>query len=271
MSSWIPYRVLLRLLSPMHIGWRRTGNLQQTRGYVPGRAIWGALTATLTRMGRGNDYEAVGNAVEQDLRYTYFYPTTRRDEVTLWPWDPGFAWRYMGSYASTALSGTVAEEGSLHETECLSPVTREGKDVFLLGYILEKEGCRLSWKEALAEVLFGAARGYGWGRVTPSEIEPSEIEESERCFGYAIEEAHGTPAIRVPERKSVLAHCIADARFILKGEVEPLIGRETTRQAGFGGRVSSATVCWTPGSTVKGETVFTICGKGVLEKVMSIQ
>lgn len=260
MSSWTVYRVSLRLLSPMHIGWRRTGNLQQTRRYVPGRVIWGALTATLTRMGGGEDYEAVGNAVKRDLRYTYFYPTAGRDEVTFWPWDRGFAWRYMGSYASTALSENVAEEGALHETEYLSPVTREGENVFLLGYILEREGCRLLWEEALAEVQLGGERGYGWGRVAPFQIE-----ESERCFGYDVV-IYGTPAIIVPGKRPVLAHCIADRGSILRGEVEPLVGRETTYRAGFGGRVSSATVCWTPDSTVGEETVFTLGGLGILEE-----
>lgn len=255
---WSIHRVVLRLVSPMHIGWRQTGNLQQTRRYVPGRALWGALTAALTKDG---NYKATGAAVKRDLRYTYLYPTTKIDRVTFWPWNPEFAWKYLGSYASTALSANVAKEGTLHETEYISPTTRDGEEVLLLGYIFEKDGCKLPWKEALTQIQLGGERGYGWGRVTPLKIE-----EDNRCFGCDIR-VHGTPAIIVPKTRSVPAHCIADGKTIGRGEVEPLVGRETTSQAEFGGQVSQVTVCWVPGSTVNRETAFSISDMGTLHEI----
>jgi hypothetical protein len=43
------YHLVLRLRSPLHIGWNKTGNVQRTRSYVTGRNLWGALTMRLTR------------------------------------------------------------------------------------------------------------------------------------------------------------------------------------------------------------------------------
>src|SRR5213082_2804295 len=71
--TWTAYRIVFRLLSPMHIGWRKVGNLQQTRPYVLGRSLWGALTARLTRISGSNDYSEIGEQVDQQLAFTYFY------------------------------------------------------------------------------------------------------------------------------------------------------------------------------------------------------
>jgi hypothetical protein len=47
--NWIGYRVVFRLRSPLHIGWRKAGNVQVTRPYLTGRSFWGALTERLVR------------------------------------------------------------------------------------------------------------------------------------------------------------------------------------------------------------------------------
>jgi hypothetical protein len=84
--TWTAYHVTLRLLAPMHIGWRKLGNLQQTRPYVTGRNLWGALTARLTRELGSNKYEFVGKQVDDCMRFTYFYPSVSKDNVEPWPW-----------------------------------------------------------------------------------------------------------------------------------------------------------------------------------------
>src|SRR5690348_1055610 len=106
--SWEVYPVAFRLHSPVHIGWRKVGNLQQTRPYLIGRTLWGALTARLTREQGGTKYDDVGRAVDKLLTFTYFYPSTEPhpEKVTLWPWArqwDEFAWTFLNSYASTAL------------------------------------------------------------------------------------------------------------------------------------------------------------------------
>jgi hypothetical protein len=49
--SWYAYGVEYELLSPLHIGYHRVGNVQRTRYYVPARNLWGAMTERLTRAG----------------------------------------------------------------------------------------------------------------------------------------------------------------------------------------------------------------------------
>ncbi len=70
----------------MHMGWRKLGNLQQTRPYVTGRSLWGAFTARLTREFGQNSYEKVGDQVDHDLAFTYFYPSVNEEKVKVWPW-----------------------------------------------------------------------------------------------------------------------------------------------------------------------------------------
>src|SRR5574341_188682 len=137
MTSWTPYLVIFKLLSPIHVGWRKIGNMQQTRPYVTGRALWGSLTACLVREGGGNDYKTMGEEVDKQLAYSYFYPSADKKECDFY-WDDWeeFSWKYLGSYVGTALQkGRGAENGSLHEIEFIAPVTRDNKPVHLVGYI----------------------------------------------------------------------------------------------------------------------------------------
>lgn len=254
--AWNDYKIVLRLQAPMHIGQARSGNLQITRPYVHGKALWGALTARITRDNPhfNNDYVGVGKKVNKQLAFSYFYPTTGQD-VTLWPWeDPEqFAWRFLGSYASTALdySQNSAEEGSLHETEFISPRTREGEPVNLVGYIFEQEGCTLPWRAALDRLQLGGERTYGWGRVTLQ----GQPQPASDLFGLALHLSEDRPGITLPQGKTLLAHARAHdngGRAVqAKGRVVPLVGRETTSAGEHGRAHSSAVVCWEPGSSVQ--------------------
>jgi len=258
--TWVCYQVSLRLLSSLHIGWRKTGNLQQTRSYIIGKALWGALTARLVRDQNNTNYEEIGRKVDNELRFTYFYPTTIPDKVEIWPWDKldYFSWLYLNSYASTALQNQTAEEGTLHETEYISPKTREGKQVYLMGYIIEKDCCNLYWRNTFNRLRLGGERGYGWGRI---ELINS-LKKCSSCFDYAFNGVGDFPIIKVPKNKPILAHTFNEG-LNCKGKIEPLIGRETTKNKGFGGVISKAEICWIPGSVVKNDKIFEIHPKGI--------
>ena len=212
--TWIANRVTFRLLSPMHIGWRKLGNLQQTRPYVTGRSLWGALTARLTREHRSKDYEGMGKKVDEQLAFTYFYPSTSKDTdaVELWPWEDDwdkFAWAFLGSYASTALeNGRSAEAGSLHETEFIAPYTRDEEPVYLVGYIFEREDCQLDWQSALNKLQLGGERSYGWGRVGLEK--PYDEIKDNICFGYELDCNGDHPKIKVLKDRELLAHTDAE-------------------------------------------------------------
>lgn len=271
--TWTAYQVSFRLLAPLHIGWRKLGNLQQTRPYMTGRNLWGSLTARLTREQGSNDYKGIGGKVDKQLAFTYFYPSTERDAnaVTLWPWADEwdkFAWTFLGSYASTALkNGRSAEAGSLHETEFIAPHTRdnEPKQVYLVGYIFKKDSCNLDdRRDVLNKLQFGGERGYGWGRVQ-LEGHPVACRAVDTCFGYKLSCENEYPMITVPQGGKLLAHTVASNDTPIVGTIEPFLGRETRKDnnKGFGGSFSEPMPCWVPGSEVSKEQTFQIGEKGI--------
>jgi hypothetical protein len=262
----------------MHIGTGKVGNLQRTRPYVAGRNLWGALTERLARDTNSQDYVGVGNQVHAGLTFTYFYPTTAEDgTVDPWPWEDEARFRYLflSSETATAInpSARSAEEGSLHEVECILPHTRQGEPVYLAGYVFQKEDFGLDWRSALDRLQIGGERGYGWGRVEvvgeARMIDDDQVDLFELGHvGYP-----GGPWVRVLLQAGapVLAHALAtpfDARppvldNTIEGPIEPLVGRETTPQGRFGVRLSAAQICYVPGAQVKAKTSVEIGRHGV--------
>ncbi len=81
--SFVHYRIVLKLLSPLHIGKRKYRNLMETREYVPGRTLWGALTARITRDYFGGDpdyYKKIGDFLIQNFRFGYLWPALKKLE-----------------------------------------------------------------------------------------------------------------------------------------------------------------------------------------------
>ncbi|NPB03148.1 MAG: hypothetical protein GXO39_01870 [Thermotogae bacterium] len=153
MTTWKLYRVVFKIRSPIHVGYRKYRNLMQTRPYVPARTILGALTSNLTRtiFGPTTDgrlYRVVGETLNEYTRFTYLYPALKENKENSgfkahFPWEKPeeFYHRFIGSYVSTSLQSGVkaAEEGSLHEAEFISPKTMDdNKQVYLLGYVFTR-------------------------------------------------------------------------------------------------------------------------------------
>lgn len=278
--AWQAYRVVFRLLTPMHIGYQKIGNIQRTRSYVTGRVLWGALTARLTRdtevTPKGKDYIKKGNQVDKQLAFTYFYPGLKKNgdyKFFLPPFDDEFYYRFLFTYASTALEYDrfAAEEGSLHEVEYIGPYTRDdGAPVYLVGYIFAKNGGPPQWQQALKCVQLGGERGYGWGKV---KIEELKSLQGDICaFDYKLNLKSDPLTITVPKSCPLLAH--TDAKGVLAaGPIEPLVGREwenlpnPERRVGAGQSLSAARICYIPGVKVAGELTFIIGPCGIWQKV----
>jgi len=249
--NWNCTRVSLRIASPIHVGWRTFGNVKMTRPYITGRALWGAITARLARdYPSFGGYQEAGDRVQRDLAFSYLYPSLSAGEVKEWPWVNWFAFSsvFLGSYASTALAdGRSKEDGSLHETEYLSPNVL-GKPVFLTGYVFERAESGLPWREIIGRTQLGGERGYGWGRV--ADCRPTEGCDS--VFGTAVILDGKRPRVRWQPDKAATSHVSSDAPWQVDGAVEPLVGRITNPARGVPGvEHSSAVVCWTPGSKLR--------------------
>ncbi len=255
--TWEAYEIVFRLRTPLHIGWRKIGNVQQTRPYVTGRAFWGALTARLTRdtvsSPDSGAYQRIGNAVHQSLAYTCFYPATRSNNGyrIAWPWEQParFRYRFMSSYGSTALSypAQSAAEGTLHEVEFLSPHTLDtGDAVFLIGYVFAKNGCDLPWQAACQRLQVGGERGYGWGAL--ALISCQHVDGIRLFAPLGFDGRNERPVLQIDAGQPLLSHTLADD-LDASGDVEPLVGREWKQYPGQ--QVTSAGICFAPGSRVE--------------------
>ncbi|HMR67701.1 MAG TPA: hypothetical protein PKE64_27135 [Anaerolineae bacterium] len=273
--AWQRYNLAFRLLSPLHIGYRKVSNLQQTRGYVPGKVLWAALTARLTREtisgAKGTDYEAIGEKVRNNFCFTYLYPALDPAGPSCYPWDDDFTYRFLSSYASTALNydHQAAAEGSLHEVEFIRPHARplnggESSQVYLVGNLYVNEAANSDdklkhWQEALDCLQLGGERGYGWGRIQPCSDSP-------KLIGGREDE----PQVECKTSETIPAHALATgAKAVtgITGSIEPLVGWERDNEvATRKWRVSQAIICYAPGARVTEDTTFTIGHCGILER-----
>ncbi|MEA3309146.1 MAG: CRISPR-associated protein [Chloroflexota bacterium] len=272
---WTMYKVILRLRSPLHVGAGQLGNVQRARSYVTGKTLWGALTARITRdkpdtpsPAQARDYRKIGRQVKEQLACSYFYPAVG-EEVDVWPWGETadeFAWRYLNTYASTALDCTrhTAEEGGLHEVEYIAPTTRDGVPVNLIGYIFERAGCKLLWRAALPRLQLGGERTYGWGRVKSLPI----AEDHGLLFDqWEVELHQARPLVcATSDASRLLAHTLATGPHALgdvRGALEPLVGRETRQAYQHGKEPVNSGVCWLPGAPVPPDTCLVVQAHGI--------
>ncbi|AEE91024.1 MAG: hypothetical protein GXW90_10680 [Tepidanaerobacter acetatoxydans] len=281
--SWQIYKIIFQVCSPVHVGWGKIGNLQLARPYLIGRVLWGALTMRLTRYMVKNgvaaqdsyQYQEVGKEVHRNLAFTYFYPALRKDNSyqIFWSWEneAAFRYRFLSSYAGTALSypQQSASRGMLWETEFLSPNTIDtGEPVFLLGYIFAKEGCDLAWQKAMEHLQLGGERGYGWGDVKLISISEND---GNTLFGQDIrfKEKEERPVVSLPDHARLLAHTIADG-LDANGKIEPLVGRKwcsNQQNNSYAGQyIDFNNFCFVPGSIINKPTDFYIGNFGIWEK-----
>ncbi len=279
---WQTYDLVFRLLSPLHVGYRKAGNLTQTRGYVPGRVLWAALTARMTRDAgqgaTGSSYVEWGQVIQTSFRFTYLYPALPKQawvrsaaHVQLYyPWEHElFDYRFLDSYASTALDydQQSAEEGSLHETEFVRPHARplpgetRAPAVYLTGQVYLRKPLEwrvVNWKKSLNRLQFGGERTYGWGRVElvacqllqTSPFPPVAKSHNGHILAHAL-------AVDTHERKAV-----AD----VTGAIEPWVGWEQDNvHTNRSWNLSTATICYAPGATAADGISFTIGPDGIWE------
>jgi hypothetical protein len=192
--------------TPIHIGdGSQLGISNRTRYYIPGKTIWGAITARISRWHMTkytpNIYKEVGKFVKNNLIFSYFFPIDKGGNI-LYPIysERGFGFgvenngfimpkakfesKYITSYISTAIDieSKTAEAESLHEIELLNPLK-------FLGYLFinseqinnystlkiqtPKEGTihikndreSIELFKLIKEIQVGGERTYGFGKL----------------------------------------------------------------------------------------------------------
>lgn len=294
--SWQCIRLTYELLSPLHIGHHKIGNVQRTRCCVPARNLWGAVTERLTRSGFSGDWETgdygkIGKWMADHLAFTYFF--VAEGDKLLYPQygDGGLTYgkfprcaferRYFSAHVTTALDPGVgaAETGSLHEVEFIAnkyveneqpQTTRLTGWVFLNEEASQKLGDVEVWNKWLGDLFVGGERRYGFGHLRLCQGSDGWQPCEGKLNGYALELGGSRPCVRIEKGRPLLAHApvgTLDAR----GAVEPVVGRSTTTRAinhntnngaadstSFGKNLTTAVVCWTPGTVVTKDVAVTI-------------
>lgn len=286
--AWRLYRVTYELQSPLHIGYHKIGNVQRTRYYVPARNIWGAVTEKLTRSGftapgaQEKNYLEIGKWVRTHCVFSYWFlrssegflfPNIQHDGVQYGSLKEGdFERRYLSAHVTTALdpATTSAETESLHEIEVLVANGGAGK-LSLTGWIfLDDEAItRLEgeqkWSRWLGELQVGGERRYGFGQLRIRKEAWRSQDNGQIFDGYTARCEKDRPQVEVRGEKPFLAHTLAQG-VSASGSIEPLVGRETDGSDRFGRRLTSAKVCWVPGSICETTLWFEFTPEGIWKK-----
>jgi hypothetical protein len=275
--AWKHKVLVYRLLSPVHLGYRKTGNLMQTRPYVLWR-VWGsAFTVALVRgLSSPSDqaYSRVGKMLEDMFRFGYGWPAVLKEGkhnvssledlemgFDLWKEDrEAFEYRFLNARAGTALEpdGT-AREGSLHHVEYIAPFARDtGQPVFLVLDLWVRtplEACQerediqkvlKAWKDHTRVLQIGGERGYGWGRL--ERVLWEDCESGKTVVGsLACVEQNGEVRVKLSKGAVLPFHVKAEEVIPVAGPVEVLAGY---RFRGGRSLISSPPVAFAPGSRV---------------------
>ncbi len=266
---WMAYRLVYQAKSPIHIGWYTLGYIKLSRYYITGKAIWGAMTANLTRaLGDPgtSDYEKFGKMLKENILVSYFYPAIDHKKPLLPKYTSGglnygdqtsdqFERLFIKSYGQTAVvpHSNTAEDETLHESEFISPVIYEDekqKAVYFVGYVFINDKAGYNWgqiKSAVSEIFVGGDRKYGWGRLLLDEGKTGDVTDS-MVFGNMLYLDDNGITIEIKKEHSIPAHLKVNSLVKLKGDIEPLVGMEFETGKGFGQKVSKAEICWMPGS-----------------------
>ncbi|RJO61282.1 hypothetical protein C4544_03255 [candidate division WS5 bacterium] len=313
--GWTAYRLVYQAKSPIHIGWHTLGYIKLTRYYITGKAMWGAMTANIARIMNldkplQDHYKDIGNTLMNKYIFaSYFYPAldhkkplhpcfTDRGLIygSLHTPDPSqegnytldkFERLFIKSYGQTAVmpDTNTAEDETLHESEFISSMVYEKdeqKPVYFVGYVFINDETKydnspIKWKNikgAVSEIFVGADRKYGWGRLLLDEGKTGEVTDS-MVFGNTLYSDDKDLKIEIKKGDLIPAHLSISSDIKMKGDIEPLVGREwgevTDKDGkthkGFGQMVSKAEICWVPGSIIEEENplTFRIGAYGILE------
>jgi hypothetical protein len=287
------YQVTYKARSPIHIGYRSIGILKTTRYYITGSAIWGAITAVMTRYLMGtpvSKYKRVGEFVKKNIRTTYFFPKVnnivyhpvyqngevRYGDIS----ESAFEKIFIHSFVSTALDKRkTADEDTLHEVEFVRNEVRMEKDirdVCWVGYFFvnEKKGDleieiedndfiikgdrEMKASEVLKKIQVGGERNYGFGRLELSNSFEKIDKNTGKVFGCRLD--------RDRIRSRIALSHVYYRNIAYMGEVEPLVGRKWGAKGS--GRESSIEgdtnfVFFAPGTRFTHESVFEVADCGV--------
>lgn len=289
--TWHLYSWNFQLKSPLHVGFHKVMHFYRTRPYLTGKHLWGALTSKLTPLLGTNDYQKIGDFLKKCMRFGYLYPYAKGNLFIPKYTDEGlkfgslsqieFEKRFISSMASTAIDShsLSAEEGMLHEVEFINSYTiDDGKPVFMKGLLwvrdfsendisINKIDDNIFIKNATLEInlkerLFnhfqaGGEQKYGFGLMKLKDFIKFDNNKLEGFSGEWSDDGSEIK-LKLNTNDSIWAHLLNTNSLNMKGNIEPLVGREWEAEKGAGRRLTSYGLFWSPGSVLNSNNTFKI-------------
>ncbi|MHA1149193.1 MAG: RAMP superfamily CRISPR-associated protein [Promethearchaeota archaeon] len=298
--SWNLYCLQMKLKSPLHIGTFKVSNFDPTRLYVPGKVMWGALTATITRYLGSYDYLGVGNFLNTFLKFGYYFPSLIKDngsEEIFYPKytleglkygklsEAKFRSRFISSQASTAIDSysQTSEDEMLHEMEFINshtivPDDEVSNQVFLKGLLWIKEGQSQGYKVEVKDnyihfISDGADINIhtdlknllqigGERKYGFGIIDLEKLDKNYSSFQINWEEKNGQIFLSLEKNSYVWAHVEYHKGLKIKGDIEPLVSK-VWGQNGAGLKTEHQNYHWVPGSKIFKKTFFKVWNDGL--------
>ncbi|MBU1669036.1 hypothetical protein KKC13_11510 [bacterium] len=163
--SW--YKVTFKQLQPIHLGHRKHRVINETRIFITGQMMWGALTNAYFH--QTGDYEATLfenlSCFYPKIRWIEFKPQYKNGEFCLnnVP-EAKFRQKYVTTLLSTAINPNTlnAKDESLHELDVILP-----NNLYWVGYV----NCNKEILKELKEIFIGGDSRYGFGLMKLESIE----------------------------------------------------------------------------------------------------
>jgi hypothetical protein len=258
----------------------------QTRCYVPGKNLWGAVTATVTPWlyptPKAGKFRDVGAAIREQMVFSYFYLSDGQQLFTPDYGENGLQWgklkdrlfrsKYIGSQVSSAIGEAGgAEQGSLHEIgfvrHCVGSPGKDSRKVLLTGAVWVRKDASIAQSslavrdgsvflnevDVFQKIVVGGERNYGFGRLRripiSRQLEPVLI----NLWPDNPEE------VCIDKYCCLSAHAPYRKDLIFKGEIEILAGREYLSNIdsesfrGAGKSITNAGYYFAPGTRLYGD------------------
>ncbi len=280
--TWRRLPLCFELLSPLHIGFlpNQPGTaVARTRCYVPGKNLWGAVTASLTPRlyphPTAGNYRDVGESIREQVVFSYFYLSDGAQLFTPDYTENGLVWgnltdrafraRFIGSRVSTAIGEAGgAEDASLHEIEFvrhrIGSAGASSQKVLLMGVVWIREDASgdhqvLHLEDVLreADLVLGGERNYGFGRL---RLVPGNEVFRVGASNWWPEDPE--VSVSVDSGRPLIGHAPYRQDRTFRGEIEIVAGREYRRNgagAAFqrpGIEITNAGYCFAPGTRLGG-------------------
>lgn len=257
------YLLVFKQAQPIHIGAGSYGVVNETRIFIPGWTMWGALTNAYSRI-IGKDHKVNQKLFDQELFekitcfYPSFYPLPGKDNGNvLFPVFKGgklylgqfsedkFKAMFVDTFVSTAINPAYrsAKDESLHEINIILPRAKSG-------YFGNSEKHQLYWigvaetdadiPDGMRIVIGGDVR-YGFGEMILRK--KNEIKEED--FSKWLFEGSD----KVILKNYLPVGGVRNAE-LLEGKTEPIVKLEKS-WGGANLKVTEPEICFAPGSKIK--------------------